>query len=156
MFDRLQSAAPRKCSSVITRIRKGKGRKISVSNIIRDVPQPRRSLFTRIKTGENSSRLRLQQEKSSAFSCLGVINEVHSSIPSHMRSFSSLDIKTDGSLRVKRCTVVFTGQQKNSNSNKEAEKEGVVSSNHITAHECDNADSAIELDETPGTFEDGG
>jgi len=45
--------------------------------------------------------------------------------------------------------VVFTSQQKSSNSNEEAGKEEVVSSNHITFHECDNLDSKIELGETP-------
>ena len=79
-----------------------KGRKVSVFNRIKDVPQPRRSLFARIKTDEDSS--------SSMFSHLGVINEVQSSIPSRMKYFSSLDAKTDGSLRVKRRTVIFTGQ----------------------------------------------
>jgi len=73
-----------------------------------------------------------------------------------MKRFSSLDVKTDGSLRVKRRTVVFTGQQKNSGSNEEAEEEEVISSNHITIHECDDSDSEIELAETPKTFEDGG
>ena len=73
-----------------------------------------------------------------------------------MKRFSSLDVKTDGSLRVKRRTVIFTGQQKNSDSNKEAKEEEVVSSNHITIHECDHSDSEIELAETPKTFEDGG
>jgi len=61
---------------------------------------------------------------------------------------------TNDSLRVKRRTVVFTGQPKNSNSNEETEKEEVVPSNHITIHECDNSDSEIELVETLETFED--
>jgi len=153
VFDRLQSPTPRKCSSVFTLIGKGKGHKISVFNKIKDVLQPRRSLFARIKTGEESSSSRLQQEKSSAFSHLGVINEVQNSIPSRMKRFSSFDVKTDGSLRVKRRTVIFTGQQNNSNSSNEAEEKEVVPSNHITAHECDDSDSEIELAETPETFE---
>ena len=73
-----------------------------------------------------------------------------------MKRFSSLDVKTDGSLRVKRRTVIFTCQQKNSNSSNEAEEEEVVSSNHITTHECDDSDLEIELAETPETLEDGG
>jgi len=52
--------------------------------------------------------------------------------------------------------VTFTSQQNNSNSSNEPEEEEVVSSNHITAHECDNSDSKIELAETPETFEDEG
>ena len=59
VFDRLQSPAPRKGPSVFTQIGKGKGHKISIFNRIKDVPQPRRSLFAKIKTGEESSRSRL-------------------------------------------------------------------------------------------------
>ena len=73
-----------------------------------------------------------------------------------MKHFSSLDVKTNGSLRIKRHTVVFTSQPKNFGSNEEVEKEEVVSSNHFTIHECDDLDSEIELAETPKTFEDGG
>jgi len=108
-----------------------------------------------MRASEKSSNSQLQHEKSSTFSHLGLINEVQSSIPSRMKRFSSLDAKTDGSLRVKRHTVVFTGQQKNSGSNEAAEEEEVISSNHITIHECDDLDSGIELAETPKTFEDG-
>jgi len=35
-----------------------------------------------------------------------------------MMQFSTLDVMTDGSLRVKRCIVVFTGQKGNSDTNK--------------------------------------
>jgi len=57
-----------------------------------------------------------------------------------MKRFSSLDVKTDSSLRVKRHTMVFTGQQKDSNSKEEIEKEEVVCSSHIAIHEYDNSD----------------
>ena len=73
-----------------------------------------------------------------------------------MKRFSSLDVKTDGSLRVKKRTVIFTCQQKNSNSSNEVEEEEVVSSNHITIHECDDSNSEIELAKTLKTFEDRG
>ena len=141
VFDRLQLITSKKRPSVFTHITKGKNHNIYVFNRIKDVPQPKHLSFARIKTGEKSSSSRLQQEKSSMFSHLGVINEVQSSIPSRMEHFFSLDVKIDSSLRLKRHTVVFTGQQKNSNSNKEAEKEEVVSFNHVTMHECDNLDS---------------
>ena len=59
VFDRLQLLASRKCPSLFTQIGKGKGHKISIFNRIKDVPQPRRSLFAKIKTGEESSRSRL-------------------------------------------------------------------------------------------------
>jgi len=72
------------------------------------------------------------RRKKLAFSRLGVINEVQSSIPSHMKHFSTLDVKMDGLLRVKGHTIVFTGQQKSSNSNEKPEEEQIASSNHIT------------------------
>ena len=64
----------------------------------------------------------------------------------------------DGSLRVKKRTVVLTGQQKSSDSNEKSEEEQLASSNHIIIYECDDSDSdsEIELAETPKMLEDGG
>ena len=85
-----------------------------------------------------------------------MINEIQSSIPFCIRGFSSLDAKTDRPLRVKRHTVIFTGQQNYSNSNEEMDEQEAVSSNHITTYACDNLDSKIELVKTPEAFKDGG
>jgi len=156
VFDRLQSSTSKKCLPVFACIGKGKDHRCSVFNRIKNDPQPKPSVFARIGAGEKSSSSQLQHEKSSAFSRLGVINEVQSSISSRMKRFSSLDIKIDSSLRVKMRTVVFTGQRKNYRSNEEAEEEEVVSSNHITIHEGDDSDSEIKLAEIPKTFKDGG
>jgi len=89
---------------------------------------------------------------------MGVINEVQSSIPSRIKSFLTLDVKMDGSLKVKRHTVVLTGRQKIYSSNEKSEEEQVPSSNHITIRECDDSESnlEIELAETPEKLEDGG
>ena len=77
-----------------------------------------------------------------------------------MKRFSTLDVKMDGSLRVKRRTVVLTGQQNSSSSNEKSEEEQVASFNHITIRECDDSDldsdSEIKLAETPEKLEDGG
>jgi len=75
-----------------------------------------------------------------------------------MKRFSTLDVKMDDSLRVKRRNVVPTCQQKSSNFNEKSEEEQVASSNDITIRECDDSDSdlEIELAETPKKFEDGG
>ena len=74
-----------------------------------------------------------------------------------MKRFSTLDVKMDGSLRVKMRTVVLTRQQKSYSSNEKSEEEQVASSNHITIRECDDSDSdsEIELIETPQKLEDG-
>jgi len=75
-----------------------------------------------------------------------------------MKHSSPLDVKMDGSLRVKRRTMVLTGQQKSSNCNEKLKEEQVASSNHITIRECDDSDSdsEIELAETPEMLKDGG
>jgi len=75
-----------------------------------------------------------------------------------MNFFSTLDGKVDGSLRVKRHTVVLTCQQKSFISNEKSKDEQVASSNHITTRECDDLDleSEIEHAETLETLEDGG
>ena len=112
VFDRLQLHSVEKHPSVFTPIGESKDPKVSVFNKIKDGSRPKRSVFTRSKTIEKPSDSCLQQEKSSAFRHLGVINEVKSSIPSRIKQLSTLDVKMDGSLRVKRRIVVLTGQQK--------------------------------------------
>jgi len=66
------------------------------------------------------------EEKDSVFNQLGDRNEVQSAIPSSIKWFSTLHVKIDGSLRVKRRIVVFTSQQDNSDTNKEDEQEKVI------------------------------
>jgi len=73
-----------------------------------------------------------------------------------MKRLLTLDVKTDGLLRVKRHTVVLTGQQKSSDSNENSEEEQVASSNHITIFECDDSHLGIELVETLETLKDWG
>jgi len=123
VFYRLQTSPVEKRPLVFTRIGGSKDRKISVFSRIKVGSRPKPSDFTRIQTAEKPSDSSLQQERSSAFSRLGVINEVQSSVPSCIKRFSTLDVKMDGSLRVKRRTVVLTGQQKSSSSNEKLEEE---------------------------------
>jgi len=158
VVDRLQSSSIEKRPSVFTHIGKSKDRKVYVFNRIKDGLRPKPLVFTRIQTIEKPSDSSLQQEKISAFSCLGVINEVQSSIPSRMKRFSTLDVKMDGSLRVKMRTVVLTRQQKSYSSNEKSEEEQVASSNHITIRECDDSDldSKVDLAEILDMLEDEG
>jgi len=72
-----------------------------------------------------------------------------------MKRFSTLDVKTNGSLRVRRRTVVFTGQPSKSDINKGDDQEKVTS-NHITVQEYEDSETEIEIAETPKTLEDGG
>ena len=125
----------------------------STFNRIKDGSQLKPSIFIRIKTVEKPSNCMVQLEKSYAFSRIGVINQVQNSIPSGIRYLSTLDVQTNGSLRLKRHIKVFTCQQKSFNSNEEMEKEQVASNNHITIREYDDPSSKIELTETPETLE---
>ena len=54
-----------------------------------------------------------------------------------MKQFSTLSVKTNAALKVKRHTVVFTGQQGNFDTSKGYEQEEVTFSKHITAQECE-------------------
>jgi len=83
-------------------------------------------------------------------------NGVQSSMASCMKQFSALDVKADGSLSVKRCTIVFIGQQGNFDTSKGDEKEEVTSSNHIIVQECEDLELEIELIETPKALKDNG
>jgi len=73
-----------------------------------------------------------------------------------MKQFSTLDVKTNGSLRVKRCTLVFTSHLGNFNINKGDGQEEVTSSNHITVQECKDLELERELAEIPEILKDGG
>ena len=73
-----------------------------------------------------------------------------------MKCLSALDVKTEGSLRIKRCTVVFTGHRVNLGLKEELKQDEQASSNHITVWEVDDLDAEIELLETLKTLEDEG
>ena len=51
------------------------------------------------------------EQKDSVFNCLSDVDEVQSSIRSHVNSSSTIDVNTDGTLRAKMCPVIFVGQQ---------------------------------------------
>jgi len=141
---------------VFDRVKNGKISKSSAFWRLKLGTQPKRSVFTRIKSGEELASSPSAQEKGSVFGRLSKINKVQSVIPSHMKRLSTLDVKTEGSLRVKRHTVVFTGHRVNPGLKEELKQEEQASSNHIIVQEVDDSDAEIELTETPKTLEDGG
>jgi len=73
-----------------------------------------------------------------------------------MKRLSTLDVRTDSSLRVRRHTIVFTGDKANSSPNEKIIQKEQASFNHITMGEVDDSNFEIELAETPKTLEDGG
>ena len=111
-------------------------------------------MFNRIPQAGESSDPLPQEQKGSVFNRLDDGNEVQSSIPSRIKRYSTLDVKTDGLFRVRRCTVVFTGQPSNSDINKGDDQEKVTS-NHIIVQGHEDSETEIEIAETPKTLEDG-
>jgi len=73
-----------------------------------------------------------------------------------MKRLSILNVNMDGSLKVKRHTVVFTSHKAHPSPSEEVKEKEQASSNHITVREVDDSDSEIELAETPTTLKDGG
>ena len=70
------------------------------------------------------------------FSHLSEMNEVQSSVPLRMKYISTLDVKTDGSFKVKRHALVITNYETNSNSNSKIKDEEQVSSQLVTFREA--------------------
>jgi len=71
------------------------------------------------------------------FGRLGKKNEVQSAIPARMKCLSTLDVSIDGSLRVKRRTMVFTGHKAHPSPSEKVIERELASSNHITMQEVD-------------------
>ena len=90
------------------------------------------------------------------FNRLGETNEVQSFVSSHMKHISTLDVKIDGSLKVKRRTLVITSCEASSHSKDEIKDKDQVSSNHIMIREADDLETEVEPHESPKTLEDGG
>lgn len=95
---------------------------------------------------QNSINLENQREKKAN-------DEIRSSIPSRMKRNFALDISIEGSLKVKRRTIVHTSQSLAHNE----QIEEVSSSFHITIEEDTISDAEDEeVEEAPPALEDGG
>jgi len=145
VFDRLQPSTSKKRPSIFTRIGRSQNPNPSIFWRVKSHAQPKLSVFNRIMKEKQSPSPLSQEQKDSVFNRLGDRNKAQSSIPSHMKRFLTLNVKTDGLQRVKRRTVVFTGQQSNSDTNKGDKQEQVTSSNHIRVQKCEDLESKIEL-----------
>jgi len=73
-----------------------------------------------------------------------------------MKRVFTLNVKIDGSLKVKRRTLVITSCKVSSNSKDEIKDVDQVSSNHITIREADDLEIEVDPVEAPKTLEDGG
>ena len=96
---------------------------------------------------QNSINSKVRREKK-------VNDEIHSSIPSRMKRNSTLDISTEGSLKVKRRTIVHTSQSLVHNE----QIEEVSFSFHIIVEEDTLLNAEVtneEVNEAPPALEDG-
>ena len=111
VFDRLQPPTPQQHPFVFNRMRKDTTSKGSAFHRLREDKQPKSFVFTTINTGGKSSSSLSAQDGNCLFSRLGEVNEVQNSVPSYMKRIFASDIKTDGSLKVKRHTLVITNYE---------------------------------------------
>jgi len=137
VFDRLQPSTSCQCPSVFRRIGKGIIPKPSIFRRLKKDEQPKSSIFARIKIGETSSSAPPSQKRDSMFSRLGKTNEVQSSIPSRMKRVSTLDVRLDGSLKVKRCVLILTGHGAKANSKERTNRDEQTSCNCDASQEVD-------------------
>ena len=110
--------------------------KLYVFQRLRGGKLPKPSVFNIIKIKGKVSNSSSAQDGNSVFSRLGKLNEVQSSIPSRKQHISTLDVKTDGSLKVKRRTLVITSYRTSSNSKGKIKDEVQPSSHPITVREA--------------------
>jgi len=110
--------------------------KLSVFQRLRGSKSRNPSIFTRIKTGGKFSSSSLAQDGNSVFNRLGEVNKVQSSVPSRMKSVSTLHVKNDGSLKVKRHTLVITSYETSPNSKGKIKDEEQTSSHPVTVREA--------------------
>jgi len=122
-------------SSVFRSIENGKIQKPAVFHRLKKDEQPKPSVFTRIKIGETSSSAPLSQKRDVVFSHLGKTNKVQSSISSRMKCVSTLDVKVNDSLKVKRRVLILTGLGAKANLKERTKEEEQTSSNRDTNQE---------------------
>ncbi|KAH7861391.1 hypothetical protein Vadar_025523 [Vaccinium darrowii] len=83
--------------------------------------------------------------------------ETRSSIPSRMKRITSLDVDTEGPLKVKRCTIVLTGQHKGQAKVAKEEEMEYTTSYHVEVEEHSSSDfEDDDFPEAPPQLEDGG
>jgi len=153
VFDKWQPSTAQQRPFVFTRMGKGKIPKPSVFQILQERKQSKPSIFTRIKIGGKSSNLSPAQDKNFVFSSLGEVNEIQSLVLSRMKHIFTLDAKTDGSLKVKRCTLVITNCEASWNSKEKIKGDGQASLHPVTIQETNDLDDDTKLVEALETSE---
>ncbi|KAH7847684.1 hypothetical protein Vadar_029012 [Vaccinium darrowii] len=146
-----------------------------------EAPVTRTSVFDRLCVTKETRKESTLQTKKSIFSRLGNRStsskgenikgkgksieidsskgdeETRSSIPSRMKRITSLDVDTEGPLKVKRRTIVLTGQPKGQMKVAKEEEIEYTTSYHVEVEEHSSSDSEDDdFLEAPPQLEDGG
>jgi len=136
---------------IFSRIRKDKNPKSFMVHTIKEDKQSKPFVFPRIKTDGKSSSPLLGQERGPVSNCLGETNEFPSPISSYIKCIFTLDVKIDGTLKVKRYNlVIIISHEASPNSKERAQEKEQVSFNHVTINDLDDD---MELVEAPNTLE---
>jgi len=117
---------------IFKRMGRDKPPKLFMFQRLRGGKLPKPSIFTRLKIGGKFSSSSPAQDENSMFSRRGEVNEVQSFISSCMKCISTLDVKTNGSFKVKRRTLVITSYGTSSISKGKIKDEEQPSSHPIT------------------------
>ena len=118
--------------------------------------QPKSSVITIITGGKKPSGSSPAQAESLVFNCLSETNKVQSFVHSRMTRVFTLDVKSDDTLKVKRCTLVITSSKASSNPNAKVKEKEQVSSNQVTVREANDLEVEVEPTEAPKSLEGGG
>ncbi|KAG5523897.1 hypothetical protein RHGRI_030782 [Rhododendron griersonianum] len=120
VFDRIEAPIPR--TSVFNRLG------VTKETCEGATLQPKKSIFSRLGNRSASSREHNSERegKSIELDSAKEDEETRSSIPSRMKQITSLEVNAEGPLKVKRRTIILTGQPKvcNSGAYKIAEEQG--------------------------------
>ena len=143
VFRRLST--PTAQSSVFERLSKPKGESDTIGS------PPRRSAMERLEDSKKSSRRRKTMPNEEKLGSLAEKDDVRSLIPSRMKRHTTLEIDTKGPLKVRRRTIVHTGQSSPQQAQEDDTANEVKDVSPITIQE-NKKDEIPEEDVTFGSF----
>ncbi|KAG5524131.1 hypothetical protein RHGRI_030953 [Rhododendron griersonianum] len=151
VFDRIEAPIPR--TSVFNRLG------VTKETCKGATLQPKKSIFSRLGNRSASSREHNSERegKSIELDSAKEDEETRSSIPSRMKRITSLEVNAEGPLKVKRRTIVLTGQPKGNEIAEKEEEMEYTTSYHMAVEEHSSSDSEDDdFPEAPLELEDGG
>ncbi|KAM0982924.1 hypothetical protein ACFX1X_016060 [Malus domestica] len=148
VFKRLNTSVSR--GSVFKRLSKPKKQSNTTSS------PPRQSVMERLGEAKESSKRRKTTPEVEEIDRLAEKDDVRSSIPSRMKRQAILEVNTVGSLKVKRRTIIHTGQSSCQLAQEVNTKEEAQDVFHITIQEGEEEILEEDIIVAPSQLEDGG